>query len=503
MSIARWGMGVALAAFAAGVAFADDVTNLKSEVADLKAKVAAMESAQMAPAAGGDAESLTSMKKKGAIKIGGEVQVAMQVIDREDQSVNTSLGGVDPNRDQGDEDYVQSTVFTTTEANLDLQVNASKDVFLFLRLDLDDFWTDDANNVEQDDFLEEVYFMWKNVRGLPWDIWFGKKEAPFGMNKDPLILEQVTNRKDGKMSSYLGQAWEAADSTLGIDVDGDGVPEINTNPHNVLGDYAHPGAFDNVFQVGTSWKWKDLVKAEIAVFQSKADNLSTGQGAMTRGMHEDRSDDTMFFQSVAGRLTVTPIENLTIVLSAMNEHCDSAGDADLMTTAANRITAATLAQNFGAEFEDNDGDGINDNNDAEDDRQAVSLGVNYKFKPIPLEMWAEYLHGWNWAWNDEYDADVFVLGAKYGLTEAIDLYLIGDWVGIDDDRFDANQQDEDYYRLAAAIQYTFDNGIILSLEYAHEWYDLEEEASVRTNGALLRQEGAEADVVIFGTIWKF
>ncbi len=491
MSIARWGMGVALALFVGSVAFADDVTNLKSEVADLKAKVAAMESAQMAPAAGGDAESLTSMKKKGAIKIGGEVQVAMQVIDREDQSVNTSLGGVDPNRDQGDEDYVQSTVFTTTEANLDLQVNASKDVFLFLRLDLDDFWTDDNAFTRQDDLLEEVYFMWKNVRGLPWDIWFGKKEAPFGMNKDPLILEQVTNRKDGKMSSYLGQVWESWDSTAG-----------KTNLHNVLGDYDHHGAFDNVFQVGMAWKWKDLIKAEVAVFQSKADNNSTGWGAMTRGMHEDRSDDTMFFQSVAGRLTVTPIENLSIVLSAMNEHCDTAGDDDLMT-GFNTLRVNTLAQGFGAEFVDNDGDGINDNHDAEDDRQAVSLGVNYKFKAIPLELWGEYLHGWNWAWNDEYDADVLVLGAKYGLTEAIDLYLIGDWVGIDDDRVDANHQNEDYYRLAAALQYTFDNGIILSLEYAHEWYQLEEKASVRTDGALLRQEGAEADVLIFGTIWKF
>ncbi|MCX7935789.1 MAG: hypothetical protein N3A66_11100, partial [Planctomycetota bacterium] len=234
MSIARWGMGVALAVFVGSVAFADDVTNLKSEVADLKAKVAAMESAQMAPAAGGDCESLTSMKKKGAIKIGGEVQVAMQVIDREDQSANIKQNVGGRAEDQGDDDYVLSTVFTTTEANLDLQVNASKDVFLFLRLDLDDFWTDDGLTPRQDDLLEEVYFMWKNVRGLPWDIWFGKKEAPFGMNKDPLILEQVTNCKDGIMSSYLGQQWEAEDSSAGPGLAKPGL----TNPHDVLGDYA-------------------------------------------------------------------------------------------------------------------------------------------------------------------------------------------------------------------------------------------------------------------------
>ena len=131
----------------------------------------------------------------------------------------------------------------------------------------------------------------------------------------------------------------------------------------------------------------------------------------------------------------------------------------------------------------------------------MGLVIDYKFKPIPLELWAEYLHGWDWAWNNKYDTDTFVLGAKYGLTEAIDLYLIGDWVGIDDDRVSLRNQDEDYYRLATAVQYTFDNGIIMSLEYAHEWYDLEETNSLVAGK--VRNEGAEADVLIFGTMWKF
>lgn len=488
MSIARWGMGVAVALFLVGSAVrADDVSSMKSELADLKAKVAAMESAQMAPAAGGDAESLTSMKKKGAIKIGGEVQVAMEVADRTDQHASVipnaalaNMGGTTARVSNSQNDDVQSTTFTTTEAMLNFQVNASKDTYLYLGLDLDDFWNSAAN---QDDLLREVYFMWKNVRGSAFDVWFGKKELPFAMNKDPLILNQVTDTRGGGQdvqnnSSYLGQAWEAADSS-----------GANGNPHAVVGDYTHPGAMDNVYQVGGAWKYKDVVKVEAAVFQSNART----SGSMTRGMFEDRSDDTMFFQSFCGRLTVNPLENFQIFLSGITEHNQSYGDKDLMSNATNGLLATTNAANFGSE--------ASSSNDANADRQAVSLGLDYKFKPIPLELWFEYLHGWDWAWNAKYDTDTVVLGAKYGLTEAIDLYLIGDWVGIDDDRVSLRSQDEDYYRLASAVQYTFDNGIIMSLEYAHEWYTLDEmhQGAVGLN----RVEGAEADVVIFGTMWKF
>ncbi len=68
---------------ASGV-WAGDGGSLRAELADLKAKVAALESAQLAPAAGGDAERLTSLKKTGSVTVGGEVAVDVLVVHRDD-----------------------------------------------------------------------------------------------------------------------------------------------------------------------------------------------------------------------------------------------------------------------------------------------------------------------------------------------------------------------------------------------------------------------------------
>jgi len=477
MSFARWGMGMAMAAFVGGAVLADDVTGMKSELADLKAKVAAMESTQMAPAAGGDCESLTSMKKKGAIKIGGNVEVAVMSISRDAQNVTASTG-----QDLGEDDNVNSTVFNTNDAMLDFKVSACKDAFLYMRLDLDDMWGRDNGNVAQDDLLDQVYFMWENVKCSNIDIWFGKKDIPFAMNKDPLLLAQITDTTDGTQSSFLGQRWEeAANNTA------------TTNTHGVLGDYAHPGMQDNLFQAGMAWSMKDLLKIEVAAFQSRAYTngvaLSSGNGAATRGMFEDRSDDTGI-QSFASRLTVTPLEGLTLMASLMTEHYETGGDAQ---TQAGAITNTTWSANRGA--------APNQGSDATSDRQAASLAASWEAKCIPLELWAEYIVGWNWAWNSKYDTDSYTLGARYGITEAIDLFLIGDMLLINDCRT-RYQQEENYYRLAVAGQYKFDNGIKLSLEYSHEMFRLDQS---RQTGAPAgaRAEGGEADVIIFGTMWNF
>ncbi len=396
---------------------ADDVSSLKAELADLKAKVAAMESSEMAPAAGGDAESLTSMKKKGAIKIGGSVGIVTLVVDRDEDPTQV------PN---GEDDDVLSTEFYP-EASLKFDVAASKDMGVYLKLDLEDFWDAGA---AQDDLLEECYFYWKHVGGSNWQLNFGKKEVKaFGQDK-------AVGYIDGFMhgEATLFDADEMRDGTAG-------------NAHADVGDKDWLGEVDNVLGIEAIYKYKDLAKFYLHLFQN---NETTGGGRRTRGMHEDRSDDTLFFQSFAAGVHLSPIEGLHLELSFINVHVDSYGDEVIDPNGWGRHSEA--------------------------DTQALSAAFDYKFKSVPVEVFGEYVHQWDEDWDDRQDADVFSLGLVWGITENIDFGLMGEYMNLDTDNDNnslavGDYTDEDYWNVNVALTHKFESGIAVTLEYIHQWFD--------------------------------
>ncbi|MBN2714095.1 MAG: hypothetical protein JXR97_16875 [Planctomycetes bacterium] len=417
-----WRFGAVALLVMAGTLRADD-SSLRQEIDDLRSKVASLESSEMAPAAGGDAASLTSMKKKGSIQIGGNVEMDVQVIHRDEDTA-------------GDE--VDSTVFRTADADLDFKVSASKDAYLYITLDLDDMWNQTA---DQDDLLEECYFMWTNVRGSAFDVRLGKGELAYGLDKDVVITDSY-NHGNGN-NSYLGRAFEAVGTTT-------------ANDHGNVGNFINIGEIDNVFMVEGTYRWKNLLKVEAALFQN---NDTTGGGRTTRGMHEDRSDDTLFFQSYAVRATLTPIENLKLIASVVNQHNDSAGD-----------------------------DAVS--KEAEEDQYSVSLAFDWNVKKFPLEIFGEYQHGWDYNYNDDICVDVAQIGAIYGITKTID--IIGEVEYMDIDSGDANNESEHYIKAVAAGKYSFDNGIYMMVEYCHEWYEADDS-----------DRDADADVVSFRTGLSF
>ena len=61
------------------------------------------------------------------------------------------------------------------------KITADKDTYLFIKLDVDDFYNGSGDD---DELLEEVYFKWSNVRGSNFDIRFGKGELAYGQDKD-------------------------------------------------------------------------------------------------------------------------------------------------------------------------------------------------------------------------------------------------------------------------------------------------------------------------------
>ncbi len=466
----RWGLGVVAAMFivATAVRADDDVSSLKAELADLKAKVAAMESSEMAPAAGGDAESLTSMKKKGAIKIGGNFEVGLIVKDRDENPLAINQ----------ENDSIQSTEFTTYDADLNFDIAASKDMGLYIKLDLDDFWNE--GNVQQDDLLEEVYFYWKNIGGRPFQMNFGKKEVPFGMDQTVVFLYPYTHGQAGGRTSLFAPTEAAVANAENT---------YTQNSHARVGYAAQwAGEIDNVFQVEGIYTYKDLLKFYGSVFQSRQ---TTGGGRATRGMYEDRSDDNMLFQSFALKVEFTPLEALKMELSFVNEHCASYDEGN--DNILNEHPLADAAGTYqGARY-------------GEEDTQAISFGVSYKFK-VPVTLYGEYIHQWDWAFDDRGDADIVSLGVVWGVTENIDLGFGFDYANIDmdeDDMSAAEQtwlyEDQDFYAASIAATYKFDNGIAATLTYRHEWFD-GDLAGINTNPD---NYDADADAIGFVMSWNF
>jgi hypothetical protein len=294
---------------------------------------------------------------------------------------------------------------------------------------------------------------------------FGKKEVPFGQDKQVGVLYSYAHGQNTGRTS-LFRATEANVND----------PEFD-NQHDTVGNAAMwAGEIDNVFQIEGIYSYKDLAKFYMSVFQSRT---TTGGGAMTRGMHEDRSDDTMFFQSWAAKVEVMPVEGLKLQLSFVNEHVDSFGDEDIALGP------------FG------------DVNYAEEDTQALSFAFDYKFKSVPVNLFGEYIHQWDWAWDDRGDADIFSLGLVWGVTENIDLGIQGDYCSLDLDDDNGSvalinwYDDQDFWAFTTCITYKFDNGIKATLEYRHEWFDGDAAAAGQDD------DDADADAIGFTVSWNF
>ena len=417
---------------------ADDSSSLRDELGDLRCKVGGLEAAR-APAGGGDAASLTSLRKKASIQIGGDGAVDLIYKHRDDQT--------------SDSDEVDSTEFHTNSANLRFKVSSGANTFLYIKLDLDDSWDSalDGAGLDQDDLLEEVKFVWNNVRNSGWGFVFGKGEVPYGQDKTLGIIQSFHHNDETYSSEGPGFLLAGTEQSMAGDA---------ANPHANVGRVAHPGEVDNVYMIGANVNYRDFLRFEIALFQNN-DNVLTG--GFGRGLHEDRSDDHLGFQSFAARLWMSPVENLRMQLSFIREYNDTAGDA-----------------------------GLTGNNWAEEDQCALSFGFTYRLGQLPLELFGEYQHGWDWNYTDDYDTNTYQLGLIWSATESCSLGVMGEWLDIDDDNNDA---EEDYGRVVLSAKHRLQSRIYMVLEYGYEWWDGDFDNA--------DDQDRSAHMVAFRTGWAF
>ena len=409
---------------------ASEVASLRNELADMKTKMAAMESRLAAPiGTGTGASGFVSLKQESKVELGGDVNVDLIFKSRDDVP--------------SDHDHVNSTEFHTNSANLRFRITPTNNpnVYLYIKLDLDDQWEDDRLDgvPDQDDMLEECKFVWNSVRGSAWGVVFGKGEVPYGQDQTLGIIQSYhhndqTNTSEGPVFIVAGT------EEVNFDLDGGVEDGSDNNPHADVGNINHPGEVDNVFQIGVNYIWKEIVKFEFAVFQN---NDTDGNGSPTRGMHEDRSDDTMLFESWATRTWFMPTEHLTFEFSFIKKHIDSFDDK------------TRVFKNFGRRR-------------SVEDEYAASIGFVYNSPNVPLKVFGEYQHGWDWAYTKNYHTDTAQLGFLWKLTPAINFGMMGEWLRIDDE---TTSGEDEYYKIVTHLRYNFEYNVYCILEYGYEYMD--------------------------------
>ncbi|MDR0867758.1 MAG: hypothetical protein LBP75_04685 [Planctomycetota bacterium] len=165
------------AAVMAGSVFAgdDDLSAMKSQLEAMKAEMAAVkadyaQSQALRGQAGGEPEGLRSANGNATIRIGGDFRVRY------------TTGWYSRNRTPSSDSYwvrSQGAGWGIEKAALDFQIDLSCDTSAHIVLR-----TEGGGGVGPGAILDNAYWQWKNVGGVPLTLTVGLAGTPFGMNNN-------------------------------------------------------------------------------------------------------------------------------------------------------------------------------------------------------------------------------------------------------------------------------------------------------------------------------
>lgn len=304
------------------------------------------------------------------------------------------------------------TSWAIHNSNLRFTIDLSPELQAQIKLDLSE-----KQPYMQNQLLEEAKIIWKNIDGGPFSVIFGKGEAPYGQDRTLGIIQSYHHTE----GSYSPEG-----------------PTILNGPQEgaafdsqyALSPVYHPGEIDRVVMAGLNIDLGDSVRVEFAVFQPNDwSNPEIGNGNPVNG--------DLGVESFSGRVWwKTPVEGLVAEVSGVRQHIRQRGDNG----------------RYGS--------------DAVEDEYAASVGLDWNLTCIPLEVFAEYEHGWDWNYTSGYNTDTLSLGALYNLTDRLRVGALAEWLQIDDRGYKNN-----YNKFVFHADYTFKSGLYLITEYGMEYYN--------------------------------
>jgi len=480
---------LAVMAVICGPAMADD----SAQIADLQTRIASLETAQMAPAGAGDCESLTSLNKKGQVKLGGEV--ALDII----------VYGKNRTSDTAD---IRNTTFQDTWAKLNMRVDAGTDTYLFVQLHL-------RNGLFPDELVEQLKFVWENVKGSKWTVSLGKDEILFGSHKRMLVLDPYVY--GGTSSSILAfspnvepdvSTWAGVSNGQNDYGDGDALLDysFSRQPNLISGPF-WPGIIREKYSIQGKYQFTDKVAVSGSIFQNAAGSVLGYNWFDTANLVRDgrdyRARDNIF-QSYALQLTAKNlVEGLNLQASYVNLHDEVyASDGPWQIDELYGVNPDDLPDRLWDALEDN---GVTDDfpeglATVDPNTRALSVGGDYTMDKLTI--YGEYMYGWDLNHLDGLSGHVAQLGAAYAITDKVSLigevgyvYLVNKCYKTFDeiDGYSTFKFHESLMSASLGASYTCDNGIQFLLQYMHEWY----------KNNLDEWPGNTANVVAFRTAWNF
>lgn len=466
-------MAVALAI--GGFVQADDTASLKAEMAAVQSQLAAMEARQDSGSEKGP-DHLVSMQKNAKIKIGGSLEMAVHFVNRDGRTFDTSgtasdfvnatstpaVTQVAARSNTGGGDYQTNRIVETASA-LEFRAYADKNSYVHIKLDLDD----QARNtpaVGAGELVEEAYFMWKDINCSKFSIRFGKQELPWLQDWDKMLTGSYIHA--GTDGGYLGGA--LANSNENVVGTGSSTGSVFTQESfsrfGIDEDDFFGQEEDNTYAITGIWELNKQWKFEASLFQ---DDRSLDA---TTGHTDGKSNDDLTFNSLAGRITWTPTEKLSFVLSGIRRHNE----------AASKFPSP----------------------DSEDHMLGSGIGFTWHTSDCNKSyLFGEWVHLDNAQYDDGQHSNSFQLGYVWDVTKKLDLVLLGEymfWTNDTQAKEGLPGVEEQIWKIAPGAWYKLDSGITLKAEWIHEEYDRNVPNNFYTGDL-----SATSDALVLGATYKF
>jgi hypothetical protein len=407
----------------------------ESRLNDLQAKVNAS-----AYASGGDAEGILSANKNAVLTIGGTLNTKYFYRDGKISSgdgrlrgsftgglgvipirggvlsnlvifdgtngghITTNFGDINP----ADGDYVgynpntpkaraQESDLKISHAKLTVKIDVNEYFDAFLKIDFQS-----SGNVASDN-AEEYWIRWKNVCNTGFGLKVGRDLLVFGEPGYGAMINWTRGGGDG-ISDVV---WSSGEGGV-LGYGGLAVPL-----HNVW-------EIRRLTQISPYWQSRDgKFSAEFSLFQNHAQNqarLSNGSGNPASVYYDGKWKSKNYGTSGSLRLRWRPIEGLLLSASVVNyRNSDDSG------TSWRFLGAATTGALVAADWARKKNSAANNT--------AIDLAFSYRPAFFnKLNVWGQWIHGWNVLGFKDLDSDAVNLGASFNINQRWTIFAQGDYL---------------------------------------------------------------------------
>lgn len=467
MKLMRLAVCAAVFALMGGIVLGEDVAALQAKLAAQEARLndlqAKMNNVGVASCAA--PEAITSLRKNATVTVGGYFNTRYYYKNSELQSkialgAAPTLNGVTDQATTGVPGALVAGAPMRTISTMSYGDMKLGDTALEFQIDVNEYF--DAYielNFNDSDRgatgpAKNYWMRWKNLCNTGFGVLVGRDNLRFGGIQSYGFFDSFGNGTGDSAGDAFGgwgdTRWDTAGGSLFANTGGMIGFGSNIVPTHTIWNDAR------TIQVTPYWESQDgKILAELSWFQAIENAHGVGTQNDARG-RRNRSIN-YGFGSFSGRLTWKPIEGLTVMASAMNQHADQKSIDELWGW-----NGKINKYNSQSAWNTADGFDVSENN------FAANLGFEYR--PCffnRLNVFASWTHGWNEGWIKDQDSDSINYGLGIDINESLTWYATGDYLKVTSDHnVDFNKATGWAYE--TGLKYTLPYGVDFTAAWRHD-----------------------------------